>query len=96
MHARAEALDHISRRLAETIDENAELIAREGGKPLKWAKVEATRAVSTFRWACEVLRHGDDELMRLDTEAVARLARRAHPPVPVRARCSGSRRSTSR
>ncbi len=69
VHARSEALDHISKRLSETIDENAELIAREGGKPLKWAKVEATRAVSTFRWASEVIRHGDDELMRLDTEA---------------------------
>jgi len=51
VHARAEALDHISRRLGESIDQNAELIAQEGGKPLKWAKVEATRAVSTFRWA---------------------------------------------
>lgn len=67
--ARSTALDHISKRLAETQDENAELIAQEGGKPLKWAKVEAARAVSTFRWASEVLRHGDDELMRLDTEA---------------------------
>jgi acyl-CoA reductase-like NAD-dependent aldehyde dehydrogenase len=69
VHARSEALDHISRRLAETVQENAELIAREGGKPLKWATVEATRAVATFRWASEVLRHGHDELMRLDTEA---------------------------
>ena len=69
IHARSEALDHISKRLSETIDENAELIAREGGKPLKWAKVEATRAVSTFRWASEVIRHGNDEMMRLDTEA---------------------------
>ena len=25
--------------------------------------------MSTFRWASEVIRHGDDELMRLDTEA---------------------------
>src|SRR5437867_1976943 len=66
--ARSEALDHISKRLAETVDENASLIAREGGKPIKWAKVEATRAISTFRWASEVIRHGDDELMRLDTE----------------------------
>jgi aldehyde dehydrogenase (NAD+) len=69
VHARAEALDHISRRLGETIQDNAELIAKEGGKPLKWATVEATRAVSTFRWASEVLRRGDDELIRLDTEA---------------------------
>src|SRR6266516_3297456 len=69
VHARSEALDHISRRLAETVGENAELIAQEGGKLLKWATAEATRAVSTFRWASEVLRHGEDELMRLDTEA---------------------------
>ena len=66
--ARADALDHISKRLSETIEENAKLIAAEGGKPLKWATVEATRAVSTFRWASEVIRHGDDEVMRLDTE----------------------------
>jgi aldehyde dehydrogenase (NAD+) len=69
VHARSEALDHVSRRLAETIPENAELIAREGGKPIKWATIEATRAVSTFRWASEILRRGDDEVMRLDTEA---------------------------
>src|SRR5438552_5364336 len=69
VHVRSEALDHISRRLAETVDENAALIAREGGKPLKWATVEATRAISTFRWGSEVIRRGDDELMRLDTEA---------------------------
>ncbi|HSL68103.1 MAG TPA: aldehyde dehydrogenase family protein, partial [Actinomycetota bacterium] len=71
VHARADALDHISRGLAQSIDDNAALIAREGGKPLKWATVEATRAVSTFRWASEVLRHGADEVMRLDTEASA-------------------------
>ncbi len=67
---RSEALDHISRRLGETIEENAQLIAAEGGKPLKWARVEAARAVSTFRWASETLRHGADEVMRLDTERV--------------------------
>ena len=67
--ARASALDHISRRLDETQEENARLIAAEGGKPLKWARVEAARAVSTFRWASETLRHGQDEAMRLDTEA---------------------------
>ena len=70
--ARSTALDHISRRLAETMEENAQLIAAEGGKPLKWARVEAARAVSTFRWASETIRHGDDELMRLDTDAAFR------------------------
>jgi aldehyde dehydrogenase (NAD+) len=69
IHARADALDHISKRLSETVDRNAELIAKEGGKPLKWATIEATRAISTFRWASEVIRHGTDEMMRLDTEA---------------------------
>jgi aldehyde dehydrogenase (NAD+) len=66
---RASALDHISQRLLQTQDENAEIIAREGGKPLKWARVEAARAASTFRWASETLRHGQDEAMRLDTDA---------------------------
>jgi aldehyde dehydrogenase (NAD+) len=69
VHARAEGLMHVSRRLRERGDEVAEAIAREGGKPLKWAKVEAARAVSTFRWAAEEARHGQDEVMRLDTEA---------------------------
>jgi len=94
VHARSEALDHISARLKESVSENAELIAREGGKPLKWATVEATRAVSTFRWASEVIRHGDDELMRLDTEASlgSRIGLLRSPSGPS----SESRRSTSR
>jgi acyl-CoA reductase-like NAD-dependent aldehyde dehydrogenase len=69
VHARADALTHISTRLAERGDEVAETIAREGGKPLKWAKVEATRAVSTFRWAAETIRAEEGEIMRLDAEA---------------------------
>lgn len=69
VHARAEALMHISRRLEERSEEVARLIAGEGGKPLKWARTEATRAVSTFRWAAEEVRRGNDEAMRLDTEA---------------------------
>lgn len=69
LHARSDALMHISRRLAERSDEIAEVIAQEGGKPLKWAKVEATRAVSTFRWAAEECRREGGQMMRLDTEA---------------------------
>jgi aldehyde dehydrogenase (NAD+) len=68
LHRRAEALAHVSRRLAERADEVAELIAREGGKPLKWAKVEAARAASTFRWAAEECRRDGGELMRFDSE----------------------------
>ena len=69
VYARAEALAHISKRLAERGEEVAELIAKEGGKPIKWAKAEAARAVSTFRWAAEVVRADEGEIMRLDTEA---------------------------
>ncbi|MDQ4124142.1 MAG: aldehyde dehydrogenase family protein [Actinomycetota bacterium] len=69
LHRRAEALAHISSRLVERTDEVAELIAREGGKPVKWAKVEAARAASTFRWAAEECRRDGGELMRFDSEA---------------------------
>ncbi len=66
---RAEALMHVSRRLAERAEEVARLITAENGKPLRWARAEATRASSTFRWAAEELRQrGGGELMRLDTE----------------------------
>ena len=59
---------HISRRLQERADEVAEVIAREGGKPLKWSKVEAARAVSTFRWAAEECRREEGQVLRFDAE----------------------------
>jgi acyl-CoA reductase-like NAD-dependent aldehyde dehydrogenase len=68
-HARSEALMHVSRRISERVDELAEAVAREGGKPLKWSKVEVTRAVSTFRWAAEESRRMNGEFLSLDTEA---------------------------
>jgi acyl-CoA reductase-like NAD-dependent aldehyde dehydrogenase len=70
-HARAAALDHVSRRLAERADEVAALITAENGKPIKWAKAEVGRAVSVFRWAAEEARRFAGELQRLDTEAAA-------------------------
>ncbi|MFP5346255.1 MAG: aldehyde dehydrogenase family protein [Actinomycetes bacterium] len=68
-HVRADALDHVTRRLHERLDEVAALIVEENGKPLKWARGEATRAVSTFRWAAEEARRWSGELQRLDTDA---------------------------
>ncbi len=67
-HVRAAALDHVSRRLAERTDEVARLITAENGKPLKWARAEAGRAVSVFRWAAEETRRFAGELQRLDTD----------------------------
>ena len=70
-HLRAAALDHVSRRLAEQVEEVAELITAENGKPLKWAVGEAKRAVSTFRFAAEEARRFTGELQRLDTDPAA-------------------------
>ena len=70
-HARAAALDHVSRRLAERADEIAALITAENGKPLKWAKAEVGRAVSVFRWAAEEARRFAGDLQRLDTDPAA-------------------------
>jgi len=67
-YVRCEALMHISGRISERVDELAEAVAREGGKPLKWSKVEVTRAVSTFRWAAEESRRMNGEFLSLDTE----------------------------
>ncbi|MFF4876441.1 aldehyde dehydrogenase family protein [Micromonospora sp. NPDC000668] len=70
-HARAAALDHVSRRLAERAEEVAALITAENGKPVKWARAEVGRAVSTFRWAAEEARRFSGELQRLDTDPAA-------------------------
>ncbi|WP_305790020.1 aldehyde dehydrogenase family protein [Symbioplanes lichenis] len=67
-HVRAAALDHVSRRIAERRQEIAELITAENGKPLKWALIEADRAVSVFRWAAEEARRFSGSLQRLDTD----------------------------
>ena len=71
IHVRAGALDRVSRALADRADEVARLITAENGKPLKWARAEAARAVSTFRWAAEEARRYSGELQRLDTDPAA-------------------------
>jgi acyl-CoA reductase-like NAD-dependent aldehyde dehydrogenase len=70
-HVRAAALDSVSRRLAERSEEVAALITAESGKPLKWARLEVARAVSTFRWGAEEARRWSGTLQRLDTDPAA-------------------------
>jgi aldehyde dehydrogenase (NAD+) len=85
-HVRAAALDHVSGRLAERAEEIARLITAESGKPLKWARMEVGRAVSTFRWGAEEARRWSGTLQRLDTEpaGTGRIALvRRHPRGPV-------------
>lgn len=69
--ARAAALDHVSKRIAERAEAYAQLITAENGKPLMWSRAEVGRAVSTFRWAAEEARRFSGELQRLDTDAAA-------------------------
>lgn len=83
---RAAALAHVSERLAARADEVARLITAENGKPLRWARVEVSRAVSTFRWAAEEARRFSGELQRLDTDPAAKgrlalVTRRPRGPV---------------
>lgn len=66
---RAEALMHIASRLTDRVDEIAHLITEENGKPLMWARSEAARAATVFRWAAEEVRRFNGEIQRLDTEA---------------------------
>ncbi|MGO1054118.1 aldehyde dehydrogenase family protein [Crossiella sp. CA198] len=70
-HLRANALAHVSKRLAERTEEIAEIITAENGKPLKWAVGEVGRAVHTFRLAAEEARRFTGELTRLDTDPAA-------------------------
>ncbi|MFI0449586.1 aldehyde dehydrogenase family protein [Actinomadura sp. 6N118] len=76
VHVRAEALAHVSRRLAERSEEIAKLITAENGKPLMWARIEVKRAISTFRFAAEEARRWSPTTQRLDTEegGVGRMA----------------------
>ncbi|HUR14348.1 MAG TPA: aldehyde dehydrogenase family protein [Mycobacteriales bacterium] len=70
-HLRASALDHVSRALDGRRVELAALITEETGKPARWADVEVTRAVGTFRFAAEEARRWSGELQRLDTDPAA-------------------------
>ncbi|HEX4812482.1 MAG TPA: aldehyde dehydrogenase family protein [Nonomuraea sp.] len=71
VHVRAEALAHVSRRIAERADETAHLIMAENGKPILWARGEVSRAVATFRFAAEETRRWSGGVQRLDTEPAA-------------------------
>jgi len=63
---RAEILDTAARLLAERRDEFAEIISREVAKPIRTARVEAERAVSTFQFAAAEARTLAGEMVPLD------------------------------
>jgi acyl-CoA reductase-like NAD-dependent aldehyde dehydrogenase len=65
-HKRAEILVRIASGLARRHEEAAQLICAEAGKPLKAARVEASRAMSTYTFAAVEARKLAGEMVPMD------------------------------
>jgi len=68
-HERARILDATARLLEERQEEAAQIISAEAGKPLKAARVEAQRAVSTYTFAAVEARKLAGEMVPMDASA---------------------------
>jgi acyl-CoA reductase-like NAD-dependent aldehyde dehydrogenase len=66
-HERAEILDRAARIVADRTEEIARTICSEAGKPMKAARVEASRALSTFTMAAVEARKLAGEVVPMDT-----------------------------
>ena len=84
-HERARILDRVAAALAERADEAARLICAEAGKPMKAARVEASRAVSTYTMAAVEARKLAGEVVPMDASeaGVGKLAFTQRVPVGV-------------
>jgi acyl-CoA reductase-like NAD-dependent aldehyde dehydrogenase len=84
-HRRAEILGRVAELLAERHDEVARTICAEAGKPLKAARVEAQRAVSTFETSAAVARRLAGEVVPMDASAAGagKLAFTLRTPIGV-------------
>ncbi len=67
---RAEILDSAARLLDERVEDFARIIAAEAAKPLKTARVEARRAVSTVTFAAVAARTLSGEVVPIDASKV--------------------------
>jgi acyl-CoA reductase-like NAD-dependent aldehyde dehydrogenase len=68
-HERAAILDRVAALLKERHDEVAQTISAEAGKPMKAARVEAERAVSTYTMAAVEARRLSGEVVPMDASA---------------------------
>jgi acyl-CoA reductase-like NAD-dependent aldehyde dehydrogenase len=84
-HRRAEILEAVARLLVERHDELARTISAEAGKPMKAARVEAERAVSTFTHAAVEARKlaGDVVPMEASASGVGKLAFTLRAPIGI-------------
>jgi acyl-CoA reductase-like NAD-dependent aldehyde dehydrogenase len=82
---RAEVLDRAARLLAERTYDFAQIIAGEAAKPLKTARIEAQRAVSTFTFAAAEARTLTGDLVPMDasTAGEGKLAFTLRVPIGV-------------
>ena len=82
---RAEILDAAARLLAEREDDFARTIALESAKPIKTARMEARRAVSTFTFAAVEARRLTGEMVPIDATEIGegRLAFTLRVPIGV-------------
>jgi len=89
-HERATILDRVAAQLSERHDEVARTISAEAGKPMKAARVEAMRAVSTFTMAAVEARRlvGDVVPMDASPAGVGKLAFTLRVPVGILAAIS--------
>jgi acyl-CoA reductase-like NAD-dependent aldehyde dehydrogenase len=65
---RAQILERASHLIEDNAEQIARIIAAEGGKPLKDARVEAKRGASTFRWASEEAKRTAGDLIEMDAD----------------------------
>src|SRR5436190_1546257 len=67
---RAQILDRAAQLLSQRTESFARIIAEEAAKPIKTARVEAARAVSTFTFAASEARRLSGEMVPLDASDV--------------------------
>ena len=84
-HERAAILDRVAGLLQERHDEVAQTISAEAGKPMKAARVEAERAVSTYTMAAVEARRLAGEVVPMDASAagVGKVAYTMRVPIGI-------------
>jgi len=84
-HERAAILDRVAALLQERHDEVAQTISAEAGKPMKAARVEAERAVSTYTMAPVEARRLAGEVVPMDASAagVGKVAYTMRVPIGI-------------
>jgi acyl-CoA reductase-like NAD-dependent aldehyde dehydrogenase len=84
-HERAAILDRVAALLKERHDEVAQTISAEAGKPMKAARVEAERAVSTYTMAAVEARRLSGEVVPMDASAagVGKVAYTMRVPIGI-------------